>query len=139
VTKRKGGRPKGSRTLPPESEYFGDLLDLFLPVKGRRRSLLAKCKFICSQGGVRWRDRRTGNVTTITDANTLRNRIMDARRWDVAAWERTKKPIKPTLSFSTGSFTAPVFETPEIFLPPVMSSDTTRTTRFTRVGRKLHK
>ena len=75
--KRKRGRPPA---LP--QECLVDLLNLFHDVRQRGRSLSAICRHIVVNGGVRWIDNKTGKtVAEITNAGTLRTRLIEAKNW----------------------------------------------------------
>ena len=140
--KRKVGRPKGTRKLP--SEYYGDLLRLFELWRGpkwegnayvwRNPNLSKNCHIIARQGGVEWKDRRTGQITIITNANVLRTRIIEARNWAM-------RPVKVTPNLSTAPANyAPDFKSPiVVFKARYVNSTSVRTQRETilRVGKNL--
>jgi hypothetical protein len=140
--KRKAGRPKGTRKLP--SEYYDDLLRLFDSWRGpksegnalvwRNPNLSKNCHIIARQGGVEWKDRRTGQITRITNANVLRTRIIEARNWAM-------RPVKVTSTISTAPASyAPDFKSPIVdFQVIFVNSTSVRSQRETilRVGKKF--
>jgi hypothetical protein len=152
VTKRKPGRPKGTRKLP--DEYWFDLLREFESWRGpewdgrafkwTRPNISKRCEDICNDGGIEWAewietsDPHTGRffrnkrvLNKITDAKILRKRIEDARN-------RALRPIKPTLTLSTGTAAAvPDFKLTKTI--SIAASTTIKRKRKTavRIGRKL--
>jgi hypothetical protein len=76
-TKRERGRPPA---LP--QECLVDLLNLLHDARQRGRSLSATCRYIIANGGVRWIDNKTDKtVAEITNAGTLRTRLIEAENW----------------------------------------------------------
>ena len=75
--KRKRGRPFA---LP--QECLVDLVNLIHDARQRGRPLSAICRHIVVNGGVRWIDNKTGKtVAEITNAGTLRTRLIEAENW----------------------------------------------------------
>jgi hypothetical protein len=77
--KRSRGRP---RKLP--EECLVDLVNLLHYCDSRQRgcSLPATCRYIIANGGVKWIDKKTGEaVAEITNARTLRTRLIEAENW----------------------------------------------------------
>jgi len=76
--------PKRERGKPPSlpDEYLVDLINLPHYYGSRLRSLSAICRHIVASGGVEWIDAKTGEtVHKITNARTLRSRLVEARNW----------------------------------------------------------